>query len=122
MTKDANSVNHSRREAFERRAKEEASRLGGWYQTGLGDGRDKEGKFIYFHMYKHADGRSATIWYPSGHCDNADLAEALRLSNEIRAPIKTALFPRIVDVFSRLACRLVKHIVKLFLSEGRGTK
>jgi hypothetical protein len=122
MAKDANSVNQPRREAFERRAREEAARLGGWYQTGLGDGRDKEGKFIYFHMYKHTDGRSATVWYPGGHCDNADLAEALRLSDQIRAPIKTALLPRIAFAFSRLAYMLVKASVKLFLSESRGTK
>ena len=119
---DANSANHSRREAFERRAREEASRLDGWYQTGLGDGRDEEGKLIYFHMYKHTDGRRATIWYPSGHCDNADLAEALRLSNDSRAPVKTALSPRIADAFSRLACRLFKHIVKLFPRESPRTK
>jgi hypothetical protein len=36
MAKDANSVKHPRREAFERRAREEASRLGGWYQTEVG--------------------------------------------------------------------------------------
>ena len=115
-------MNQPRREAFERRAREEAARLSGWYQTGLGDGRDKEGKFIYFHMYKHTDGRSATVWYPGGHCDNADLAEALRLSDQIRAPIKTALLSRIAYAFSRLAYMLAKASVKLFLCESRGIK
>jgi hypothetical protein len=117
---DANSMNHSRRQAFERMAKEESSRLGGWYQSGLGDGRDKDGKFIYFHMYNHIDGRSATVWYPGGHCDNADLAEKLRLSGESRLPVKTALLTSITYGLSRLVCRLVKASVMLFLRVSRG--
>ena len=120
MQRDAYSVNHSRRQAFERMAKEESSRLGGWYQSGLGDGRDKDGKFVYFHMYKHIDGRSATVWYPGGHCDNADLAEKLRLSGESRLPVKTALLTHITYGLSRLVCRLVKGSVMLFLRVSRG--
>ena len=113
-------MNHSRRQAFERMAKEESSRLGGWYQSGLGDGRDKDGKFIYFHMYNHIDGRSATVWYPGGHCDNADLAEKLRLSGESRLPVKTALLTSITYGLSRSVCRLVKASVMLFLRVSRG--
>ena len=120
MAKDANSMNNSRREAFERRAREESSRLGGWYQSGLGDGRDKEGRFVYFHMYKHIDGRSATVWYPGGHCNNADLAEHLRLSDESRFSVKPTLLTRIVYGLSRLACMLGKGSVKLLLRIRRG--
>lgn len=42
--------------------------------------------------------------------------------NDIRAPIKTALLPRIADAFSRLACKLINHSVKLFLRGSRETK
>jgi hypothetical protein len=119
MPEDIGSMNHSRRQAFERIAREESSRLGGWYKSGLGDGRDKEGKFVYFHMYKHIDGRSATVWYPGGHCDNADLAEHLRLSDESRLPTKTALLTRIANGLSHLACMLVKGSVMLLLRGSR---
>ena len=111
---------HSRRQAFERIAREESSRLGGWYQVGLGDGRDKQGRFIYFHMYKHVDGRSATVWYPGGHCDDADLAEQLRRYDESLPPAKTPLLTRIVFGLSRLACRTLKGSAMLFLRGSSG--
>ncbi len=111
---------HSRRQAFERMAREESSRLGGWYRSGLGDGRDKQGRFVYFHMYKHIDGRSATVWYPGGHCDNADLAEQLRLHDESRPLVKTPLLTRIAFRLSRLACRVVDGSAMLFLRRSGG--
>ena len=111
---------HSRRQAFQRTAREESSRLGGWYLAGLGDGCDKQGRFVYFHMYKNIDGRSATVWYPGGYCDNADLAEQLRLYDESRPPTKTPLLTRIVFGLSRLICRALKGSAMLFLRGSGG--
>lgn len=105
-------MNHAQRGAYVNDLREESSRLGGWYPCGLGDGSDEEGRFVYFHMYEHLDGRRATVWYPSGYCDNPDLAEQLRLAAEREPPVKIPLQTRLIFGFVRWACRLISGMAR----------
>ncbi len=62
----------------------EAAQLGGWYRSGLWDGRSRDGRAVHGHIYSHPDGRQ-TFVFDDMYCSDPELQALLQARAEARA-------------------------------------